>query len=95
MKMCKASKFGFCKFGNLCCHKHVEKICEKDKCEIINCENRHPKQCRYIYIIRIGRTFRVLQLTIFTQCSGPRPECPGLHIKYVSLRNTADIYLYI
>ena len=46
--ICSKNKFGFCKFGNLCRMKHLEKLCDSENCEIVNCEMRNPKDC-YFY----------------------------------------------
>ena len=45
--ICYYKKFGHCKFLDTCIYRHVETICEKENCEIDNCERRHPKECRY------------------------------------------------
>ena len=45
--VCSYNKFGFCKYGVTCRKKHEERKCEKSSCEIFNCHQRHPKECRF------------------------------------------------
>ena len=45
--ICKYNKFGYCKYKMECKFVHKIKICEKNRCEITKCKDRHPKQCRF------------------------------------------------
>ena len=45
--VCKFNKFGYCRYGNSCQHRHIDIICDINSCEILSCEKRHPKKCRY------------------------------------------------
>ena len=45
--VCKYFKFGYCKYQNSCRFKHVDTICDNLRCEIVSCEKRHPKDCKY------------------------------------------------
>ena len=45
--ICYYKKFGHCRFLETCKYRHIETICETKECEIVNCERRHPKECRY------------------------------------------------
>ena len=45
--ICSFNKFGFCKFGETCRKRHVQKCCDSIECDILSCENRHPKICRF------------------------------------------------
>ena len=45
--MCYYFKFGHCRYGDTCRRRHNKIICAKENCEIFNCEQRHPKLCRY------------------------------------------------
>ena len=51
VKRCRYDNGGYCKYQNRCKFKHFQTVCEmflKDgKCEDKNCDNRHPKICRY------------------------------------------------
>ena len=45
--LCLFNKYGFCKYGNKCKKKHVNLVCENEKCENVTCEKRHPKTCHF------------------------------------------------
>ena len=47
INICQYNKFGHCRFGAKCRKQHCDVICESNSCDIYNCENRHPKRCRY------------------------------------------------
>ena len=44
---CHHNDVGYCKNGNLCKKHHSEIVCEKRLCQTYNCENRHPRQCKF------------------------------------------------
>ena len=55
-KICTRNKFGFCKYNRQCplhnnttttqqCPTHNNDICDIEKCKILVCEMRHPKEC--------------------------------------------------
>ena len=46
--VCLFNKFGYCRYGELCKHKHLKEVCDDLDCEQKEvCHKRHPKQCRY------------------------------------------------
>ena len=45
--VCVNFKFGFCKYGVRCRRKHINIKCENQECDIVNCERRHPYECRF------------------------------------------------
>ena len=45
--VCKFNQFGYCKFRNNCFRKHVNTICENVRCFGSDCQQRHPRKCRY------------------------------------------------
>ena len=46
--VCLFNKFGYCRYGELCKHKHLKEVCDKLDCEQKEvCQKRHPKHCRY------------------------------------------------
>ena len=47
MTICVFNKFGFCKYGVTCRKKHEDLKCENSRCEIFDCNKRHPKECKY------------------------------------------------
>ena len=47
INICQYNKFGHCRFGAKCRKQHCDVICESNSCDIFNCENRHPKRCKY------------------------------------------------
>ena len=47
IEVCLFNKFGHCKFQANCRKRHVETICEREDCEILNCNQRHPRECSY------------------------------------------------
>ena len=51
--VCKLRKFGHCKFGKFCNFVHVDEHCEVKDCDSRGCNQRHPKDCRYI--LKYGR----------------------------------------
>ena len=46
-QICRYNKFGFCKFGEVCRKRHVSEKCLESSCEILSCNLRHPKICKY------------------------------------------------
>ena len=45
--VCFFNKYGFCKYLETCRKKHENSICEKKDCDIMKCNLRHPKDCKY------------------------------------------------
>ena len=45
--ICRFNQLGFCKYQDHCFRKHVNVTCENDKCSKLDCELRHPRNCRY------------------------------------------------
>ena len=50
--VCKFNKFGFCKFEKTCRSRHNNLICENKDCNILECEKRHPKPCKFFLIYK-------------------------------------------
>ena len=48
--ICLYNKFGFCKHGENCHKEHVEETCKLENCSVVDCRNRHPKNCRYYWL---------------------------------------------
>ena len=46
-EVCLFYKFGHCKFQGTCRKRHIETICEKEGCDIQNCNERHPRECSF------------------------------------------------
>ena len=46
--VCRFYKYGYCKFLETCRYKHNDKVCDKNECDIVSCEDRHPKDCIYL-----------------------------------------------
>ena len=47
LAICQHHKFGYCKFRELCRHRHINDMCEDSECEVQFCIRRHPKRCRF------------------------------------------------
>ena len=45
--VCKRNKFGYCFFGDKCRNLHVNVICVVKNCDMIVCEKRHPRSCKF------------------------------------------------
>ena len=45
--ICRHNKYGHCKFQDLCNLNHVNEKCEDIYCEIVNCQKRHPRKCKF------------------------------------------------
>lgn len=45
--VCTFFKFGFCKYTVKCRFLHVKENCENLECDVISCNLRHPKICRF------------------------------------------------
>ena len=45
LQLCLRNKFGYCKFGQKCQHKHNHEVCLNGNCDVKTCEKRHPKNC--------------------------------------------------
>ena len=55
--VCRFFKYGFYKFEEHCRKMHVKEKCQNSKCEVKNCNLRHPKVCRYFrdyYFCKFG-----------------------------------------
>lgn len=44
---CKFHHFGHCKFGKQCTKQHMDRTCPIFKCQVEDCELRHPRLCRF------------------------------------------------
>ena len=47
-EICLWNKFGFCQFLEKCNLRHVNEKCTKKECKVYECEERHPKPCKYL-----------------------------------------------
>ena len=47
MDICLINKDGHCKFQGTFREKQIINICEKEDCEVHNCEERHPRECSF------------------------------------------------
>ena len=56
--ICFKNKFGYCKYKENCFFRHVTIVCEDAKCNVFQCEQRHPKICNYY------RDFRRCKFTV-------------------------------
>ena len=45
--VCRYNKFGYCKHKDMCRNQHINEICENSLCDIISCNLRHPRKCKY------------------------------------------------
>ena len=45
--VCRYNKFGYCKLSEKCRFRHNNKTCTDKHCNIVNCDKRHPKICKY------------------------------------------------
>ena len=66
-QVCKHFQTGFCKFGELCRKHHVKVICNKENCDSKDCNERHPKICRYFnsnQVCKFGITCSYLHVTL-------------------------------
>ena len=46
-QICRRNKFGYCQYGDKCRFRHNDKVCVDKICKIVNCENRHPRSCKF------------------------------------------------
>jgi len=44
---CHYHKYGYCREKNECLRFHSSLICSKTNCDIKNCRDRHPQQCKF------------------------------------------------
>ena len=44
---CRRNKYGFCKYGDRCHFRHAKQICINSNCDVLSCENRHPRNCKW------------------------------------------------
>ena len=44
---CPYNDRGYCKFGNECNNKHVDKVCNDRDCTEEVCDKRHPNPCKF------------------------------------------------
>ena len=45
--VCRYNKYGYCKFGDKCQFRHNNALCVNKKCNVFDCEKRHPVVCKY------------------------------------------------
>ena len=45
--ICLYFKYGYCKHGAHCWKQHLETRCESFECDGRNCDERHPRECRF------------------------------------------------
>ena len=46
-KICRYNKYGYCRYGDKCHFRHNNEICVDDKCDVFECDKRHPIFCKY------------------------------------------------
>ena len=66
-QVCRHFQTGFCKFGEFCRKHHVKVICSKEKCNGKDCNERHPKTCKYFnsnQVCKFGKTCSYLHVTL-------------------------------
>ena len=56
--ICYKNKLGYCKYKEKCFYRHVTLVCDDVKCNVFQCEKRHPKICKYY------RDFRRCKFTV-------------------------------
>ena len=40
-------KFGYCIFKKSCKKKHVTQVCDDQRCNVTECQKRHPRMCKF------------------------------------------------
>ena len=45
--ICFKNKFDYCKFQERCFFRHVNIVCDDNKCNIFNCEKKTSTTCKY------------------------------------------------
>ena len=45
--ICHYHKYGYCKAKNECERFHSSSVCSKQICDVKNCSDRHPQQCKF------------------------------------------------
>ena len=55
----KFNKFGYCIYKYMCSNLHVNESCKNSSCDIISCNRRHTRECKY---------FRVYNRCKFAPC---------------------------
>ena len=48
-EVCRYNQSGYCKFKKHCFRKHIDTLCENDRCSNSDCKLRHPRNCRYYF----------------------------------------------
>ena len=46
-KICRYNKFGYCRYADKCHFRHHNVICVNKKCNVFDCDMRHPVVCKY------------------------------------------------
>ena len=46
-KLCRYNKYGYCKYGDDCHFRHINVMCVSEKCDVFECDKRHPIACKY------------------------------------------------
>ena len=45
--VCYYNKIGYCKHQEMCRNLHINEICENFLCDVVSCDKRHPRKCKY------------------------------------------------
>ena len=46
--VCRKNKIGYCFFGEKCHLRHVDEVCKTENCDVVKCEKRHPRTCKFM-----------------------------------------------
>ena len=72
---CRRNKYGFCKYGDRCHFRHAKQICINSNCDVLSCENRHPRNCKWY------QEYNRCKFTTY---------CKFKHVKIDSIENLMD-----
>ena len=45
VEVCRFNRFGYCRFKEMCRHRHIDQLCTDTDCDMDSCDKRHPKAC--------------------------------------------------
>ena len=54
-KKCPYYNRGYCKFGDRCNYKHLDKVCDDINCNEESCDKRHPYPCKFGLRCKLNR----------------------------------------
>ena len=86
---CPHNNAGYCKFSDHCIYQHFYNICSKTVCKNYECQNRHPKTCRFGESCKFKSKLVVL-INMMTKKNQKEPKNTGKHLNAQQISITSN-----